>query len=61
MRMGVLALKENLILHSPACARGELTAELRALLPINMISEALISQFTWANFVLYGKPHKLLI
>jgi CHAT domain-containing protein len=44
-----------------ACARGELTEELRALLPGYVIPDALISQVTWANFVLYGQPLKRFI
>jgi CHAT domain-containing protein len=39
-----------------ACARGEFAEDLRALLPTNVIPDALISQVTWANFVLYGQP-----
>jgi CHAT domain-containing protein len=50
------------MLHArQACARGLLTDELRALFPANIIPEALISQVTWANFVLYGQPQKRFV
>jgi CHAT domain-containing protein len=52
---------ESILYARQACARGKLTEELRALFPTNVIPDAIISQVTWANFVLYGQPLKRLI
>ncbi len=44
-----------------ACAKGEFNEALLEVLPTNIIPEALVSEVTWANFVLYGQPLKRFI
>lgn len=52
---------EAMLYARRVCARGELSESLTALLPTNIIPDALISRVTWANFVMYGPPHRRFI
>jgi len=52
---------EAILYARQVCARGEFSEDLRALLPANMNPDGLISQATWANFVLYGQPLKRFV